>query len=268
MIKTPTLSFCITCKDRFYQISKTLKQNLEDNRLHRDLIEFVLVDFGSNDGLRDWILSNFLEDLESGYLKYYYTEEQPYWHAAICKNTPHYCANNDIVVNLDCDNYVGFLGGQYVIRQFMENRNILFHQFLGDLSDGTFGRIALMKEHFEFIGGYNESLERLGFEDLDLIERLQAIYLKYVRSSNRRFCSAIRNPSPEGFDELNIINSLKSKSNINEGRIIANNGIYGIRNNLFDYRGKLFQKSTSAGLSNYQAGSFGSRGKNKEPKLN
>ena len=244
MIRIPTLSFCITCKDRFYQISQTLKKNLDDNRLHRELIEFVLVDFGSSDGLRDWILSNFIDDLDSGYLKYYYTEEQSVWHAAICKNTPHYLASNDIVVNLDCDNYVGFLGGQYVIRQFLENRNVFFHQFCGDLSDGTFGRISLLKEHFEFIGGYNESLERLGCEDLDLIDRLQAIKLKYIKSPNRRFSSAIRNPSPEGFDALNAINSKTSKLNITEGRIIANNGAYGIRKNLFDHKGKLLQKGS------------------------
>lgn len=244
MIRIPTLSFCITCMNRFYQISKTLEKNLEANRLHKELIEFVLVDFGSTDGLRDWVVSNFTDDLESGYLKYYYTEEQSFWHAAICKNTPHFCANNDIVVNLDCDNYVGFLGGQFVIRQFLENRNIFFHQFCGDLSDGTFGRISLSKEYFEFIGGYNESLERLGFEDLDLIERLQAIKLKYIKSPNRRFSSAIRNPSPEGFDALNVLNSKTSKLNINEGRIIANNGVYGIRKNLFDHKGKLFQKGS------------------------
>lgn len=30
--QTPKISFCITCKNRLYQIKKTLPQNLEDNR--------------------------------------------------------------------------------------------------------------------------------------------------------------------------------------------------------------------------------------------
>ena len=246
MIRIPTLSFCITCKDRFQQISKTLKRNLDDNRLHRDLIEFILVDFGSKDELREWIISNFIDDLKSGYLNYYYTEEQSCWYAPICKNTSHFCAGNDIVVNLDCDNYVGFLGGQFVIRHFIENQNIVFHQFKGDIYDGTYGRISLLKEYFELIGGYDESFEPLGNEDVDLISRLKAIGLIYEKSSDERFCEAIKNPRPVGFEMMDEINSIKSNTNINEGRIIANNRLYGIRNNLFDYKGHLFQKTTKA----------------------
>lgn len=242
MIKIPTLSFCITCKNRFYQISETLRKNLEDNRLHMDLIEFILVDFGSTDGLRDWIISNFIDDLKTGYLKYYYTDEQSIWNAPVCKNTAHFCANNDIVVNLDCDNYVGHLGGQFVIRHFIENRNIVFHQFTGDYYDGSYGRIALLREYFEFIGGYNEALDRLGYEDTDLVSRLRAINLEYVLSQNKRYNEAIKNPRPEGFDEMNVLNSKKSKANIKEGKIVVNKKYYGIRNNLFDYNGNLFIK--------------------------
>jgi len=244
MIKIPTLSFCITCMNRFYQISQTLKKNLDDNRLHKDLIEFILVDFGSTDGLKDWIIKNFVDDLKSGYLKYYYTEEQSFWNAPLCKNTSHFCANNDIVVNLDCDNYVGFVGGQFVIRHFIENGNIVFHQFGGDAFDGSYGRISLLRKHFEFIGGYDESFEPLGFEDCDLINRLKAIKFKYILSSNKRFCDAVRNQRPNGFEAMDQSNTIKSNGNINRGKIIANNGLFGIRNNLYDYRGCLFQKNT------------------------
>jgi hypothetical protein len=66
MITIPTLSFCITCKNRFYQIIQTLKKNLEDNRLHSDWIEFILIDFGSTDGLHDWVMNNFMEDIKTG----------------------------------------------------------------------------------------------------------------------------------------------------------------------------------------------------------
>jgi glycosyltransferase involved in cell wall biosynthesis len=242
MIKIPTLSFCITCKNRFYQIAETLRKNLEDNRLHMDLIEFILVDFGSTDGLRDWIISDFIDDLKSGFLKYYYTDKLSIWNAPVSKNTSHFCANNDIVVNLDCDNYVGFLGGQYVIRHFIENRNIVLHQFSGDYYDGSHGRIALLREYFEFIGGYDEALDRLGYEDMDLISRLKAINLKYILSQNKRFNGAIKNPRPDGFEEMNVSNSKKSQENIKKGNIIVNKRFYGIRNNLYDYKGNLFKK--------------------------
>ena len=81
--QTPKISFCITCKNRLYQIKKTLPQNLEDNRRLQEIVEFVLVDFGSTDGLRKWISDNFKHEIRSGYLKYFYTEEMVYWHASI-----------------------------------------------------------------------------------------------------------------------------------------------------------------------------------------
>ena len=42
------VSFCVTCMNRFHQINKTLPQNLKDNIDHQNMIEFILVDFGSN----------------------------------------------------------------------------------------------------------------------------------------------------------------------------------------------------------------------------
>ena len=55
MNATPSLSFCINCKNCLHQIKETLRKNLDDNILHNDFIEFVLVDFASSDGLQNWI---------------------------------------------------------------------------------------------------------------------------------------------------------------------------------------------------------------------
>jgi len=43
---------------------------LEDNRKAKDFVEFILVDFGSDDGLQEWIAENFVNEIEEGYLKY------------------------------------------------------------------------------------------------------------------------------------------------------------------------------------------------------
>ena len=87
----PKLSFCITCMNRLNQIKETLPQNLRDNILFNEKIEFIVVDFATP-GLQQWIKSEFEEELRSGYLKYYYTEELRYWHASIAKNTAHLLA--------------------------------------------------------------------------------------------------------------------------------------------------------------------------------
>jgi len=165
-MEVPTLSFCITCKNRFHQISKTLQKNLDDNRMFKELVEFVLVDFGSTDGLQKWIIDNFQNELKENYLKYYYTDELPFWHCSIAKNTSHLLAKNEILVNLDCDNYTGYNGGRFLIRHILKHQEkIVIHQFDENLWSGTFGRITVNRNSFREVGGYDESFEPVSMQD-------------------------------------------------------------------------------------------------------
>ncbi len=245
MISTPTLSFCITCKNRFHQISRTLKKNLDDNRLHQEWVEFILVDFGSVDGVKEWVCRHFKEDLKTGFLKYYYTGELPYWHASVAKNMAHRLAGHDILVNLDCDNFTGYLGGQFVIRQFLQNRDIVLHQFSGNLDDGSYGRIGVLKEYFDIIGGYDETFEPMSYQDVDLIERLKQLGLTYLLRPGSRFCQAIANTksesilytnSPLAYGAMQIKNARKSVMNRAAGHIVVHNR-YCIGKDLQDYNG-------------------------------
>ncbi len=245
MILIPTLSFCITCKNRFHQIRRTLKKNLDDNRLHREWIELILVDFGSTDGLRDWVVNNFVDDLGTGFLKYFYTEELPCWHASVAKNMSHRLAKHDILVNLDCDNYTGYLGGQFVIRQFLQNRDIVLHQFSGDLDDGSYGRVGMLKKYFKAIGGYDESFEPMSYQDVDLIERLKQLGLKYHLKPDFRFCKAIANTKSEGilytnsplaYDVMQIENARQSIRNSTSGHLVVHNKNH-VWKDLQDYKG-------------------------------
>lgn len=241
-MKIPTLSFCITCMNRFYQIEKTLKQNLDDNRMFKHLIEFILVDFSFDDELECWIKSTFRNYLKCGYLKYFRTNELKQWHASIAKNTSHFHASNDILVNLDCDNYTGRNGGKFIIQQFLKHKNdIVLHQFGGDPADGSFGRIGVKRRFFELIGGYDESFEPMGYQDGDLIERLQQIGLQYVLKSNEPYNQAIRNTKTESilhvgssrnWNEMDQINRQTSKKNIQNGILRANCSTPGIPKNL------------------------------------
>lgn len=243
-MKVPTLSFCITCKNRFHQISKTLEKNLDDNRMHAEWIEFVLVDFGSTDGLKEWVLKNFSKDIEQGYLRYYYTEKLKNWDASIAKNTAHKLANNEIVVNLDCDNFTGYLGGQFIIRQFILYKNIVLHQFKGDPTDGSFGRIAAMKEDFTLVGGYDESFEPMAYGDTDLLNRLKSLGLKYLNKSLDKYIHTIKNSKQDSvantnskynYEDMFEINKLKFLNNSQNGYAVANNGIFGITEGLHKY---------------------------------
>lgn len=248
MTQIPKISFCITCKNRFHQIRETLPLNLADNLPFKDLIEFVVVDFGSNDGLADWVLNSFTNELNSGYLAYYYTDELPFWHASIAKNTAHYMASNELLINLDCDNYTGRFGGKFMIKNFIKyGLNIIYHQFSQCYGDGTYGRIGITKAFFEQLGGYDESFEPMGFEDTDLILRAQQIGLIYINGYKPQFTDAIVNSKEDkirncnqsmSYDKMNSINNEKSILNIENGKFIANDGIYGIREKIFNHKGK------------------------------
>ena len=251
MSNQPALSFCITCKNRLYQIRHTLRKNLNDNILHDDFIEFILVDFGSNDGLRDWVISNFQPELASGYLKYYYTEELPLWHASIAKNTAHLCAVGNILVNLDCDNFTGTWGGTYVMNTFARlGDRIVTHQFNGRFDSGNYGRIAVKRKYFYMLGGYDESLDPMGAEDKDLILRHIQIGHKYVSLTDDRFNQAIPNTiqesilhtgSSKSYIEMLQYNKDLSYYNLSEGHSIANAGKFGIRKNIFNHNEKKIQ---------------------------
>ena len=239
------VSFCITCKNRFHQISKTLLKNLKDNVSSNNDVEFILVDFDSKDGLKDWVLPNFKNELASGYLKYFFTKELPNWNCSIAKNTAHFLATGDILVNLDCDNFTGENGGMYVKRQFtIYGSKLVLHQSSSNAGDGSFGRISVLKKYFQLLGGYNEMFNPMGYQDIDLILRLVKFGLFYVPKCDLLYNGAIQNSKEEGllyansqktYTEMSFENRMLSMENINFGNIIANNGVGGIKKNVFKY---------------------------------
>lgn len=240
------LSFCITCKNRLWQIERTLIKNLEDNIKLKSKIEFVLVDFNSNDGLGDWVKERFKMELKDGYLKYYFTNDLPHWHASIGKNTAHLFANGKILTNLDCDNFTGQNGAQFILDHFGKHKQpIVMHQFSANGSDGSFGRISVLKDFFYYTGGYDEAFYPMGFQDADLIIRLWMLGLKYVRIKDSNYSQAIRNTKSEGlancnsdmtYEDMNMSNRDLSFENISRSKNpVRNNGVFGIHKNVYDY---------------------------------
>lgn len=244
------LSFCITCMNRFHQISKTLPTNLFDNLPNKKDVEFILVDFGSKDGLKEWVLSNFSEELRSGYLQYFYTDTLTAWHASIAKNTAHYFANGEVVMNLDCDNYTGSRGGEFVMEQFDKfGNNLLLHQFSGAFNDGSCGRIGMRKEFFLKIGGYDESFLPMGYQDLDILKRLHLFGLNYELVKDRRYNNAIQNTKKDSlkntasemsYRKMNLHNCILSKANAEAGKIICSRDKPGVKEGVFMFDNNTF----------------------------
>ncbi len=209
----------------------------------------MLVDFGSTDGLREWVAKNFEPDIRSGYLKYFYTDRMPSWHCPTAKNTSHVWARGEILVNLDCDNFTGPNGGKFLIQQFVDSSDDIVIQQLSDKDEGSYGRISMRREFFNLIGGYDQSLEAMGYQDVDLMERLKAIGLRYVHIPDPRYNRTVPNTHEDGcanilgekvnWWQMDYNNFIASKRNIDEGRLVANKGqTCGIQQGIFDIYGK------------------------------
>lgn len=123
------LAFCSTHLNRFNYLEKVLPRNLKNLSHVSDKVEFVLVDFGSKIDVREWVVKNFRNELQNRYLRFYYTEALPSWHAAIAKNTTHYLANSEILFNLDCDNFVQKISYREIVEVFRKfDGSVLLHQ--------------------------------------------------------------------------------------------------------------------------------------------
>lgn len=242
------LTFVMALMNRKHQIEQTLLKNLEDNWEDRDDVEFVLMDISSKDGFREWLKSQDLKKYtECGYLRCYETDIISEWHASIGKNTATHQAHGRIVVTLDCDNFTGFRGGKYVIEQFEKHDyNCVVHQFDWKFKNGNFGRIAITKNKFNEIGGYDQSLLPMGYQDWDIIKRAEATGCVYVNAVESEYNRAIENIGGKelsmanqkddhkkmGWTEMNRINKLKCHHNLYKKKYIANDGYYGIRSHV------------------------------------
>ena len=93
----------------------------------------------------------------------------------------------------------------------------------------------------------------MGYQDADLIERLKQAGLKYQLESDERFCQAITNTkeesiaytnAPEAYWTMEHANRMKSAQNMNNGRLIANAGRYGINGAIYDHNGESVKRET------------------------
>jgi len=170
-----SISFCTTCRNRLWQLQETLPRNLESIS---DAHEIVLVDFGSTDGLSDWIWNNYKNHIESKRLVFFEVKSEVHWNVARAKNLAHRLASGGYLFNLDADNFIT----QSDIEEIQKVAELGLHcwQFSqGNRGDGSFGRIGLPTELFRKIGGYDETFLPMGYQDIDILNRL--VSLKHSR---------------------------------------------------------------------------------------
>lgn len=174
-VRNPTrmavkISFCTWIRNRLHQYRITSLRNLERARGYD--VEFVVVDAGSTDGLVDWMAANLGGAIGDGTVRYETVSPDPF-HFSRYKNVAHGLARGDILVNLDADNMIGPRFCEWALAA-LPGATTIAHPWSGAWGDGTCGRIALMRDAFDALGGYDEGMEPAGYQDIDLLRRAVA----------------------------------------------------------------------------------------------
>ena len=234
VVKDYKISFCTTCMGRLYDLKETLPKNIEDNKNYSNL-EFVILDYNSNDNLGDWMKKNMFKHIETGRVSYYRTTEPKYFSMSHSRNIAFKVATGEIVNNLDADNYTA---------SPTKNADECWASYLNRLANqqdekaifakgkrGMHGRIGFYKKDFiELLGGYDEDLLGYGHDDHDLVQRSWALgfsmfwwgglYINRIHTSRKE-----KNNNLERWWKITENeNKQKSAANLQNGKFKANEG--------------------------------------------
>lgn len=203
------ISFCTTCRNRLWQLKETLPYNLAHLSANA---EITLVDFGSTDGVADWVWSNFAEHIAAGRLTLFEVRGRVSWHMSRAKNLSHRLGRGSFLFNLDADNFLT-PRDQDVIGESLRDKASC-HQWTGRLGDGSHGRIGLDRATFFGIGGYDETMLPMGAQDVDILNRLK-IAGKPVRRLSPPEREAIQNSHEQKMLEVGNSSTSSFGSDVN-----------------------------------------------------
>lgn len=220
------ISFCITALNWLEYLAKTLPVTL--GRVAYYDTEYVLLDLGSTDGTQEYVLNHFEPLINIGALVYCRAESYRHYEPSFAKNAATKLSTGDVVCNLDGDNFCAIEFVAY-LRSLFQSRPELGAVFYPGLTDRT-GRIAVKRDVFFNLGGYDETLRGYGSEDIDFRERVTRSLAPVCFGDPQKY-SAILNPDKSAAnyickDVIGTDTSNRSKAMINSraGRLIANQG--------------------------------------------
>ncbi|MCB1841172.1 MAG: glycosyltransferase family 2 protein [Alphaproteobacteria bacterium] len=204
------ISFCTTCMGRAHHLKETLPQNIRDNIDGRADVEFVVLNYNSGDDLHEWIMTDrdMARYMEMGVLRYGVTTEPQHFHMAHAKNMAHRMATGDVVCNVDADNFTGTGFADYLARVFREDSEIvvnpshIFFHTRGYEDGGYYGRVAISRDNFLRLHGYDENLRGWGGDDTDFLQRAKGMGLKHLKIGQHTFISVIRHSNESRVEHM------------------------------------------------------------------
>lgn len=193
------ISLCTVCMNRLFHLRETLPANIHANRSY-DNIEFVILDYNSNDGLQNWIRAKMMDYIGNGILKYFRTEDPTYFSLCHSKNMVSRLSMGDVIGIIDADNYAGKNYALWI--------NDVF-ETLGDNSvvttirkthipyRDTGGKIAFHRNLFNKTRGFDETWVGYGFDDVDYVNRLEMVGGNRVFIENSDYLKCITHSHTE-----------------------------------------------------------------------
>lgn len=165
------VSYCSTCKGRLEQLKSTLLTNL--SLLNNIDAEWIIVDYHCPNNTVDELLKlrEVHQSMRKGKLRLFKFEKDVPFHMSFSKNLSHSVAKGDILFNLDIDNYISDSYSQLITMR--PNSYMVSDSLLRGIHDGAGGRIAIPRDTFFKLGGYNLSLGCAGFDDQNMYQRLK-----------------------------------------------------------------------------------------------
>jgi hypothetical protein len=189
-------------------LKQTLPKNIEDNLSYGNL-EFVVLNYNSTDGMHEWIMGEMADYIDLGILKYIRTLEPQYFLWSHSKNVVAKQAKNDIICNVDADNFMGKGFAEYINAQFHRENDIYLAVNKQRAMKDCYGRICLARTDFNELRGYDESMDMYGFEDFDLTNRLEILGRKRKFIDKKEFLNAITHDDDERLINQNQRNKVK-----------------------------------------------------------
>lgn len=222
------ISFCTTVYNRYWQLLSTFDENA-DLIAAEDCTEWLIVDFGSTDGAIELLFEKLRKHPRG--IRFFSESSGRPWHSSYAKNVAHRLAAGQILMNLDCDNFVR--DAISTIRRYFSEGVAALHMSSGIARDGTTGRIAVTRDAFSSVGGYDESLLPMGYQDYDFLARLAAAG-HLVARWNCAPGTAILNSKDDSIEycrrgsmtwaDYDRYNREISAANIAAGKLVANCG--------------------------------------------
>lgn len=184
------ISIVTRCMNRLHDVSRTLPVNIKHAEDYQQ-VEFVLLDYGSTDGVGRWVRDEMMDHIQSGKLVYYRTTEPKYFCPNHSQNVTFRLAEGSLVANVDTDNYIhkGYLERLNQCASVASSRLLIVpDNFLIPGGDRLYlkGRFAMYKKDIEMLRGFDEDLDGgFGYDDMNFVLRAMMAGFKMPRFEKR-----------------------------------------------------------------------------------